>query len=246
MVLEDIRRQVEAGAEHITFGDPDFFNGPGHAIAIVEALHAEQPSVTYDATIKIEHLLQYRDLLPVLKKTGCLFVTSAVESIDDVVLVKLAKGHTRADFIQAVGIMRETQLTLAPTFVTFTPWTTWEGYRELLHVIADLEMVENVGPIQLAMRLLIPAGSLLLELAEIREMIGLFDPAALSYKWQHSDRELDQLCAELQKLIQHEERRKASRSEIFSKIWELAHGQPHDFHLASPATIPYLNEPWYC
>ena len=107
-------------------------------------------------------------------------------------------------------------------------------------------MVENVGPIQLAMRLLIPAGSLLLELAEIREMIGLFDPAALSYKWQHSDRELDQLCAEIQKLIQHEERRKASRSEIFSKIWELAHGQPHDFHLASPATIPYLNEPWYC
>jgi len=246
VVLEDIRRQVEAGAEHITFGDPDFFNGPGHAIAIVEALHAEHPSVTYDTTIKIEHLLQYRDLLPVLKKTGCLFVTSAVESIDDVVLVKLAKGHTRADFIQAVGIMRETQLTLAPTFVTFTPWTTWEGYRELLHVIADLEMVENVGPIQLAMRLLIPAGSLLLELAEIREMIGLFDPAALSYKWQHSDRELDQLCAEIQKLIQHEERRKASRSEIFSKIWELAHGQPHDFHLASPATIPYLNEPWYC
>ena len=192
VVLEDIRRQVEAGAEHITFGDPDFFNGPGHAIAIVEALHAEHPSVTYDTTIKIEHLLQYRDLLPVLKKTGCLFVTSAVESIDDVVLVKLAKGHTRADFIQAVGIMRETQLTLAPTFVTFTPWTTWEGYRELLHVIADLEMVENVGPIQLAMRLLIPAGSLLLELAEIREMIGLFDPAALSYKWQHRDRELAQ------------------------------------------------------
>ena len=246
VVLEDIRRQVTAGAEHITFGDPDFFNGPGHAVAIVEALHAEHPSVTYDATIKIEHLLQYRDLLPVLKQTGCLFVTSAVESIDDVVLEKLAKGHTRADFIQVVGIMRAAGLTLAPTFVTFTPWTTWEGYRELLHVIADLEMVENVGPIQLAMRLLIPAGSLLLELADIREMIEPFDPAALSYKWQHSDRELDWLCAEIQKLVQREERRKATRSEIFSKIWELAHGRPHDFHLASRATIPYLSEPWYC
>ena len=246
VVLEDIRRQVTAGAEHITFGDPDFFNGPGHAVAIVEALHAEHPSVTYDATIKIEHLLQYRDLLPVLKQTGCLFVTSAVESIDDVVLEKLAKGHTRADFIQVVGIMRAAGLTLAPTFVTFTPWTTWEGYRELLRTIVDLEMVENVGPIQLAMRLLIPAGSLLLELADIREMIEPFDPAALSYKWQHSDRELDWLCAEIQKLVQREERRKATRSEIFSKIWELAHGRPHDFHLASRATIPYLSEPWYC
>jgi radical SAM superfamily enzyme YgiQ (UPF0313 family) len=246
VVLEDIRRQVAAGAEHITFGDPDFFNGPGHAVAIVQALHAEYPSVTYDATIKIEHLLQHRDLLPVLKQTGCLFVTSAVESIDDAVLEKLAKGHTRADFIQVVGIMRKVELTLAPTFVTFTPWTTREGFRELLRAIVDLEMVENVGPIQLAMRLLIPAGSRLMMLPDLRKMIGPFDPAALSYKWQHSDPELDRLCAEIQKLIQREERRKASRSEIFSKIWELAHGRPHDFHLASRATIPYLNEPWYC
>ena len=246
VVLEDIRRQVGAGAEHITFGDPDFFNGPGHAVAIVHALHAEHPSLTYDATIKIEHLLQNRELLPVLKQTGCLFVTSAVESIDDTVLEKLAKGHTRADFIQVVGIMRKAELTLAPTFVTFTPWTTWDGYRDLLRVIVDLDLVENVGPIQLAMRLLIPPGSRLLDLTDIREMVGPFDPAALSYQWQHSDLEIDQLCAEIQQLIQREERRKASRSEIFSKIWELAHGRPHDFHLASRATIPYLNEPWYC
>jgi len=246
VVLEDVRRQVAAGAEHITFGDPDFFNGPGHAVAIVEALHAEHPLVTYDVTIKIEHLLQHRELLPVLKQTGCLFVTSAVESIDDAALEKLAKGHTRLDFIQIVGLMRKAELTLAPTFVTFTPWTTWEGYRELLRMIVDLDLVENVSPIQLAMRLLIPAGSLLLELPDIREIIGPFDRAALTYKWQHGDREIDQLCAEIQTLIQREERRKASRIEIFSRIWALAHGRPHDFHLASRATIPYLTEPWYC
>ena len=68
VVLEDIRRQVGAGAEHITFGDPDFFNGPTHAIRIVEALHREFPELTYDATIKIEHLLKHRDLLPRLKR----------------------------------------------------------------------------------------------------------------------------------------------------------------------------------
>lgn len=246
VVLEDIRAQVATGAEHITFGDPDFFNGPGHAAAIVEKLHAEHPALTYDVTIKIEHLLRHRELLPVLKRTGCLFVTSAVESIDDMVLDRLAKGHTRADFIAAVNVMREAGLTLAPTFVTFTPWTTWEGYRELLKLLVRLDLVESVGPIQLAIRLLIPAGSRLLELAEIREMIGPFDPAALSYKWQHSDPGLDRLCAEIQKLIQREERRKASRAEIFGKIWELAHQRPPDFHLPSRAAIPYLNEPWYC
>ncbi len=246
VVLEDIRRQAAAGAEHITFGDPDFFNGPGHAVAIVQALHAEHPTVTYDVTIKIEHLLQHRELLPVLKKTGCLFVTSAVESIDDAVLEKLAKGHTHADFIQVVRIMRNAGLTLAPTFVTFTPWTTWRGYRELLRTIVDLELVENVAPIHLAMRLLVPAGSRLLDLAEIREILGPFDPAALSYKWRHSDPELDRLCTDIQQLIQREESRKASRTEVFSRIWELAQGRPRDFHLASRATIPYLNEPWYC
>ena len=106
VVLEDIRRQVAAGAEHITFGDPDFFNGPGHAIPIVEALHREWPWLTYDVTIKVEHLLKHRDLLPVLKRTSCAFVTSAVESLDDAVLVKLAKGHTRADFLEALALMR--------------------------------------------------------------------------------------------------------------------------------------------
>ena len=242
VVLADIRQQVAAGAEHITFGDADFFNGPGHATAIVEAMHTEHPAVTYDVTIKIEHLLRHRDLLPALKRTGCLFVTSAAESIDDAVLEKLAKGHTRADFVAVVGIIREVGLTLAPTFVTFTPWTTWQGYQELLQLLVDLDLVENVSPIQLAIRLLIPAGSRLLDLPDIREIIGPFDRHALSYVWRHSDPTIDQLCKNLQTLI----RRKATRTEIFQGIWELAHGSRPDFHLASRATIPYLNEPWYC
>ena len=246
VVLADIRQQIATGAQHITFGDPDFFNGPGHATAVVEALHTEHPAITYDVTIKIEHLLRHRELLPLLKRTGCLFVTSAVESFDDAVLKKLAKGHTGADFIEAVEIMRAVGLTLAPTFVTFTPWTSWQGYRDLLHLLVDLDLVENVSPIQLAIRLLIPAGSLLLELPDIREIIGPFDRAALSYPWRHKDPNVDQLCTQVQSLIRRQERRKATRTEIFEGIWELAHGSRPDFHLASRATVPYLNEPWYC
>ncbi len=61
VVLADVDAQVAAGAEHITFGDPDFFNGPTHAMRVVDALHAAHPQVTYDVTIKVEHLLQHRD-----------------------------------------------------------------------------------------------------------------------------------------------------------------------------------------
>jgi len=111
-----------------------------------------------------------------------------------------------------------------------------------LQTLAELDLVENVSPIQLAIRLLIPAGSGLLELPEIREIIGPFDRIALSHPWQHSDPAIDQLCKRVQTLI----RRKATRTEMFQEIWELAHGTRPDCHLASRATIPYLNEPWYC
>jgi radical SAM superfamily enzyme YgiQ (UPF0313 family) len=244
VVLADIRQQVAAGAQHITFGDPDFLNGPGHAIAIVEALHAEFPHITYDVTIKIEHLLKHPQTLPVLARTGCLFITSAVESVDNAVLGRLAKGHTRADFVQALELTRSYGLTMAPTFVAFTPWTTLEGYLELLRVIRDLDLIGNVAPIQLAIRLLIPAGSKLLELDDLA--IEPFDPAALSYRWRHPDPSMDQLCADLQKTVALGDQLGCSRAEVFSMIWERAFGAPPDFEVASSVASPRLTEAWYC
>jgi radical SAM superfamily enzyme YgiQ (UPF0313 family) len=248
VVLEDIRRQIDAGAEHITFGDPDFFNGPTHARRIVEALHSEFPQVTYDATIKIEHLRNRRDMLPVLRDTGCLFVISAVESVEDEVLLKLDKGHTRGDFIEVVDEFRRVGLTLSPTFLPFTPWTTREGYCDLLRVLADLDLIEGVSPIQLALRLLIPAGSRLLELEEIRNIAGPFDHEGLIHRWKHADPEMDSLAARALQLVNSRQREKSSRREIFRDLWELAHDAPiyENFDLMPRATIPYMDEPWYC
>ncbi|MCB0079236.1 MAG: radical SAM protein, partial [Anaerolineales bacterium] len=135
VVLADIRQQVEMGAQHITFGDPDFLNGPGHVLPIVNALHREFPKVTYDVTIKIEHLLKYQKHLPRLRDTGCLLVTSAVEAVDDRILSIFDKGHTRSDFIRAVRLLDEVGLALNPTFVAFNPWITLEGYRDLLQTV---------------------------------------------------------------------------------------------------------------
>jgi len=54
IVLADVRQQAAAGARHISFGDPDFFNGPTHAHRIVEAVREEFPELTYDVTIEVE------------------------------------------------------------------------------------------------------------------------------------------------------------------------------------------------
>jgi len=245
VVLADIAGQVGAGAGHITFGDPDFFNGPSHGMRIVEALHAGHPSVSYDVTIKVEHLLRYRKLLPRLRDTGCLFITSAVEALDDRVLALLEKGHTRRDFFDVVALCRDVDVTLVPTFVAFHPWIGLDGYRELIETIAALDLVDHVAPIQLAIRLLIPQGSRLLDLDEVRRMLGPFDPTTLTYRWSHSDPRVDRLQQMVSALVGV--RSTASRREVFHEVRKLAGCGPARTEPARDrATVPYLNEPWYC
>jgi hypothetical protein len=249
VVLADVGAQVAAGAEHITFGDPDFFNGPTHAMRIVDEVHRAYPSLTYDVTIKVEHLLQHAELLPRLRESGCLFVTSAVESIDDRVLTILDKGHTREDFVAVVDGCRAAQLTLVPTFVTFHPWVSLGGYCDLLDTIASLNLVEHVAPIQLAIRLLIPAGSRLLEVADVRQLVGEFDSKTLSYRWSHPDGRVDALQSEVAAIVGR--RLTSNRRETFAAISHLAHEraglpEPRFAHEIVSAPAPYLDEPWYC
>lgn len=248
VVLEDIRRQVAAGARHITFGDPDFFNGPAHALKVVEALHAEFAHLTYDVTIKVEHLLRNAKALSTLKNTNCLFVTTAVESVDDDVLDRLGKGHTRADFRETVELFRQHGLLLNPTFIAFTPWTTRRKYLDLLATIRELGLVDHVGSVQLALRLLIPNGSLLLELDEVRRLVGAFDNEALAWKWTHPDPQMDRLAHQALTLVGREQKKGRSRRQIFDCLWDLAGGapMPAESNFISRAAIPYLNEPWYC
>jgi hypothetical protein len=257
IVLADIRQQVAAGARHITFGDPDFLNGPGHALPLVEALHQEFPDVTYDVTIKIEHLLRHANALPVLRRTGCLFVTSAVESVDEDILRRFEKHHTAADFRRAVELLREADLAFNPTFVTFTPWTTRTGYLDLLASLDELDLVENVAPVQYAIRLLIPAGSRLLELPDVEAMVGAFDHAALSYPWVHPDPAVDQLYADVRRAVQQGQSVGVGRRAIFERVVDLAERaagpMAHDRRVLidggynrRPVLIPRLSEPWFC
>lgn len=252
VVMEDVRRQVAAGAQHITFGDPDFFNGIRYAMHLVEGFHREFPGVTYDVTIKIEHLLKYEKHLATLRVTGCLFVISAVEAVDDAILNYLDKGHTRGDFLRVIRLFRELGMTLHPTFVPFTPWTALDGYLDLLRIIESQGVIENVAPIQLGIRLLIPEGSRLLELEEVRNRIGPFDPQLLAYPWKSADSRLDALSENIRALAGAAEQRKESRLETFQRIWNLSHEmagkvaprlgpQPQ-----ANSGVPFMSEPWYC
>ena len=252
VVLEDVRRQVAAGAQHITFGDPDFLNGPGHAMAIVRALHTEFPDLTYDVTVKVEHLLRHAELLPELKATGCALVTSAIEALDEGILERFDKRHSVADVARAAELLRAAGLALNATFVAFTPWTSRAVYKAFLTQIAELGLVESVSPVQYAIRLLLPAGSLLLELPELREFVGPFDAASLAHPWQHPDPAMDALQRAVMALAQGSATRSESRAQFFHRLLALAEEQigrakPVPLvHLLPRPPIPYLSEPWYC
>jgi len=248
VVIDDIRAQVAGGAQHISFADPDFLNGPTHARRVLDGFVAAFPGLSYDVTIKVEHLLKHRDLLPLFHDTGCLFITSAVESVDDEVLDKLRKGHTRADFVDVAALCRNAGVTLVPTFVPFTPWTTLDGYAALLEVIETLDLVEHVAPVQLAIRLLVTSRSALLELPDIRAAVGPFDAASLVYPWRHRDPRVDALQASIMALVGA--CGTTARGETFAAIAAQARehaGLPPRASAPRRArAVPTVTEPWYC
>ena len=148
-------------------------------------------------------------------------------------------------------------MTLNPTFVTFTPWITTEGYLDLLQTLLDVDLVDHVAPIQYAIRLLIPDSSKLLELPEVRELVGAFDAEKLFYPWEHPDPRVDRLCEDVLRAVQEGQRYQESRRSIFRRVWKLAHEacdrELNEEHAVAAldqapprATVPYLTEPWYC
>ena len=249
VVMEDVRAQVGAGAQHITFGDPDFWNGIGHARRVVAAFAREFPGTTYDVTIKIEHLLKHREHLCELAETGCAFVTSAVESVDDGLLARLEKGHTRADFEQAAGEMRAASLPLVPTFVAFTPWTSLQHYADLVGTVYRLGLIEHVSPVQWSIRLLIPRGSRLLELEDVSGLVDPFDPVALAFPWRHPDARMDALQQRVAAIVGSANG--TPRSEIARAIADEITAVDSAVRVplradAPSAGVPHVTEPWYC
>ncbi|HXG65465.1 MAG TPA: CUAEP/CCAEP-tail radical SAM protein [Blastocatellia bacterium] len=252
VVLEDIRRQVGRGAQHITFGDPDFLNGPTHSLRIVRAMREEFPALTFDFTAKVEHILKHRQLFPELGRLGCVFVVSAVESLSDTVLARLQKGHTRADVLEALDIVRGSGIALRPSFVSFTPWTTLDDYLDVLEFVEEQGLIDHVDPVQYAIRLLLPPGSLLLSQPDAARWLGRLNQESFSYEWAHPDPRMDELHRQVTELVEQAARRNEDAAVTFSRIRELAYAARGEAspirEIPPPLRLrpPRLTEAWFC
>jgi radical SAM superfamily enzyme YgiQ (UPF0313 family) len=248
IVLDDIRAQVQAGARHITFGDPDFLNGPGHALSVVRGMNALFPDLTFDITTKVEHILKRGSILPELGRLGCVFLVSAVESVSNNVLEILEKNHTKADIESAVKVVRAAGIAPRPTWVAFTPWTTRGDYLDMLDFIENNQLVDNVDPVQYTIRLLVPPGSYLLNRPEMKEHLGPLNQAAFSYTWAHPDPGMDRLQKEVSALVEKDVHAGTDPAVTFHRVWALASGRkPCAISLAPDRErAPRLSEPWFC
>ncbi len=256
-VLAEIQEQVVEGATHITFGDPDFLNGPTHGLRILRAMHETFPTLTFDFTTKIEHILKNREHFPEFAQLGCRFVISAVETLNEQVLTILEKHHTRADVAEAIDIVHGAGIALRPTWVPFTPWTTLEDYLDLLQFIDTHGLVYHVDPVQYVVRLLIPPGSYLLKCPETKGLSLTLDEASFSYTWVHPDARMDELHKTVNALVESDARAGVDALETFYRIWTLAadmHGSRHT-SLCRNGTVlrkqvhlpaPRLTEAWFC
>ncbi|NCO57709.1 MAG: radical SAM protein [Nitrospirae bacterium CG18_big_fil_WC_8_21_14_2_50_70_55] len=250
VVGADIAQQVAAGAQHITFGDPDFFNAPDHALAIARNLAAAHPGLTFDATIKVSHLLAHPRAVAELAACGCLFITSAFESFEATVLDRLAKQHTVADLAAAVAVGRRVGVTITPTFVPFTPWTTLAGVVALFEQVAALDLVAAVAPVQYTLRLLLPPGSLLLDDPACARLAGPLDEGALVHPWRHPQPALDRLQRRLTEAVVAGSRAGFSRPLLYARLRALVEeaagrGGSEPVRQARTA-VPFLEEPWFC
>jgi radical SAM superfamily enzyme YgiQ (UPF0313 family) len=253
-VLEDIRDLVASGARHITFGDPDFLNGPTHSLHVARALHREFPHVTFDFTAKIEHLLGHRELLPEFADLGCVFIVSAVESLSDTVLARLDKGHTREDVFEALRVLGDARIAMRPSFVPFTPWSTLDDYIDILEFVESEGLIDHVDPVQYSIRLLVPPGSLLLRDPGADEWLGRLNEEAFSYEWTHQDPRVDELHKQVCTLVEQAAVRNEDPAQTFYKILSLAFAargddlKPRIKVDFEPLRLrpPRLTEAWFC
>lgn len=254
MVLEDIRRLVNAGARHITFGDPDFLNGPKHSLNICRAMHEEFPDLTFDFTAKVEHILKNRTLFPEMARLGCVFVVSAVESLSESVLAHLEKGHTRDDVAEAFQILRAAGIALRPSFVSFTPWTTIDDFIDVLEFIQTHGLIDHVDPVQYSIRLLVPPGSLLLARPDTRTWLGRLVQESFTYEWKHADPRMDELHKQVSALVEKAALLNEDPAVTFYRIRSLAYQARGDQDSDQPAPHiaplrlrpPRLTEAWFC
>jgi len=218
-------------------------------------MHARHPQLTFDCTTKVELILRHRDLWPELAEAGCLFVVSAFETVDDEVLRILDKGHTCADMVEAIRLLRRSGIEVRPSLLPFTPWTTIGSLVELMDFVSEHDLVGNVDPVHFSIRLLVPAGSLLLDSPSMAPHLGPYRDDQLGYEWTSSDPRADELQRRIAAVVERAATDGRPVGDTFDEVRGLVRAEAglepcrrstDTDGAVTPEARPHLTEAWFC
>jgi radical SAM superfamily enzyme YgiQ (UPF0313 family) len=248
-VLADIEQLVAGGVQHVTFADPDFMNAPRYSLDVLGAAHAAHPELTFDVTVKVEHVLAHRKLWTKMSELGVLFVVSAFESVDERTLEILDKNHTVEDMSAAVGVLRDAGVHVRPTWLPFLPWTRPDDMVRLVEFLDLHELWAATDPVQLSIKLLIPEGSLLERHPAVTPFLLGYEPAALTWAWNFEHPAAELLHKQLDAIAAEASDTKADFRETLAAM-RMAIGQAIGVDLGPlagwGAPAPHLTESWFC
>ena len=247
-VLADIDQLAADGIEHITFGDPDFLNAPRYSLDLLRAAHADHPGLTFDVTVKVEHILGHLSTWPEMASLGVLFVVSAFESTDRRTLEILDKNHTVSDMAEAVTVLRSAGIHVRPTWLPFLPWTTPGDLVDIVSFIDHHELWSATDPVQLAIKLLIPRGSLLETHPAVTPHLSAYLPESLTWAWEFQHAEAKTLHADLDAIAADGSDCDAEARDTLSLMRDRV---ARSAGVSSPtmpesAPTPRLTESWFC
>lgn len=240
-VLADVATLASMGASHITFGDPDFLNAPRYAMDVLREVNSAFPELTFDLTVKVEHVLQHEQIWSEVAQRNVLFVVSAFETTNELVLAALDKGHTAADMADATRLLRRSGVVVRPSWMPFTPLSRVEDVANIFEFLDEMSLIGTVDPVQLSIRLLIPDGSLILD-SEMARFVGDYDGVALTYRWRAEDQRVEQLQTRLAAIAEAEaDDARAALSAMWGAV------KPGSAFPAWPELqAPRLTESWFC
>lgn len=191
VALRDAANLVEQGMEHLTFIDADFFNARRHAMSVLRRLHSEFPSLTFDFTTRVDHILENIDLMEEMAGLNVRVVTSALEFPSQRVLDEVFKEMTVPMIEEAIAVTRKAGITLNPTFIMFNPWVGLEDIALFHDFVARNGLEELIDPVQYETRLHLYKGSPLLRSPSIQAL--KLTEREFHYDWEHPDPRVDEL-----------------------------------------------------
>ena len=180
------------------------------------------------------------------------FVVSAFETVNDRVLKYLDKGHTVSELPRAVTVLREAGLVVRPSWLPFTPWTELSDLDDIFSFIADQDLLGATDPVQMGIRLLVPEGSLVLDIPGARtEILGAYDFNTLSYAWESPDPAVDELQGRVLALAEQGSRGEMGPRETLHSQWSAARRAvgrppPSEAEVDWEESAPGLTESWFC